>query len=152
MTEGQEVLRRALAIAQELEDVWGEGFVRVFSGWAEIVLGNQALAAAHFARVAGTPALGPVRGTAIEGLARLTLEQDPRRAARLLGACASVRESGGGVPPPWLRRRGDAVRAEAEQVLGATETQQAWEEGRRMSTERAIAYALERRAINVAEA
>jgi hypothetical protein len=54
-----------------------------------------------------------------------------------------VRERGGGVPPPWLKRRGEQVRAEAEQVLGPGEAQQAWDEGRRMSTEQAIAYALD---------
>jgi hypothetical protein len=54
-----------------------------------------------------------------------------------------VRENGGGVPPPWLKRRGQAVRAEAETILGAAATQQAWEEGRRMSTEQAIVYALD---------
>jgi predicted ATPase/DNA-binding SARP family transcriptional activator len=143
MTEGQEALRRAVAIAQELEDMWGEGFARVFLGWAEIALGNYELAAADLTRVVRTAALGPVRGTAIEGLARLSLERDPRRAARLVGACASVRESGGGVPPPWLKRRGEAVRAEAEHVLGPAEAGQAWQEGRRMSTDQAIAYALE---------
>jgi len=142
MTEGQETLRRALAIAQELEDVWGQGFARVFLGWAEIALRNPELAAAHLSHVVRTPALGPVRGTAIEGLARLSLERDPRRAARLVGACASVRESGGGIPPPWLRRRGEAVRAEAEQVLGPAATERAWQEGRQMSTEQAITYAL----------
>ena len=105
--------------------------------------GNHALAAAHLASVVRTPALGPVRGTAIEALARLSLEHDPRRAARLVGACASVRESGGGVPPPWLKRRGEAVRAKAEQILGPAAAQQAWEDGRRMNTEQAIVYALE---------
>jgi predicted ATPase/DNA-binding SARP family transcriptional activator len=142
MTEGLEALHRALAIAQELEDVWAEGFTRTFLGWAELTLGNLDAAAAHLARAVSTPALGPVRGTAIEALARLSLADDPRRAARLVGACASVRERGGGVPPPWLKRRGELVRAEAEQVLGPADAQQAWDEGRRMTTEQAIAYAL----------
>jgi hypothetical protein len=44
------------------------------------------------------------------------------------------------------------VQAEAEQVLGAAAAQQAWEDGRRMSVDRAIAYALEQPAINVAGA
>ena len=144
MVEGQDALGRALAIADELEDVWGEGFARVFLGWAEIAHGNPDLAEAHLGRVVRTPALGPVRGTAIEALARLSLPCDPRRAARLVGACASVRESGGGIPPPWLRRRGEAVRAEAEQALGAVQARRAWEEGRRMSVSQAIAYALNR--------
>ena len=67
--------------------------------------------------------------------------RDPRRAARLVGACASVRESGGGVPPGWLKRRGQAVLTEAERVLGPAAARQAWEEGRRMSTAEAVAYA-----------
>jgi non-specific serine/threonine protein kinase len=93
MTQGQEVLRQAVAIAQELEDVWGEGFARVFLGWAELALGNRELAAAHLAHVVATPALGPVRGTAIEGLARLTLERDPRRARSSdRGVCLGARD------------------------------------------------------------
>jgi hypothetical protein len=130
-------------MAEELEDGWAEAFAHVFLGWAELVLGDHDLAARHLTLAVGTESLGPVRGTAIEALARLSLESDPRRAARLVGACAAVRESGGGTPPPWLKRRGQAVRAEAETVLGGAEAQRAWDEGRRMSTEQAIAYALE---------
>ena len=143
MPEAQEALHRALAMAEELDDGWAEAFAHLFLGWAELALDNHGLAAGHLALAVRTEALGPVRGTAIEALARLSLETDPRRGARLVGACAAVRENGGGVPPPWLKRRGQAVRAEAETVLGAAETQRAWDEGRRMSTEQAIAYALE---------
>ena len=142
MPEGQEALRTALTMADELEDGWAQAFAHVFLGWAELMLDNHDLAAGHLAVAVRTEALGPVRGTAIEALARLSLATDPRRASRLVGACAAVRESGGGVPPPWLKRRGQAVRAEAERILGTTEAQRAWDEGRRMSTEQAIAYAL----------
>jgi tetratricopeptide (TPR) repeat protein len=143
MNEGQVLLRRALAMAHELDDGWSGGLARFFLGVAEVALGNHELAVAHLAYAIRTPALGPVRGTALEGLARVELERDPRRALRLVGACAAVRERGGGRPPAWLKRRGEAVRAEAEQVLGKAEAQQVWEEGRRMSTEQAITYALE---------
>ncbi len=134
MRQGQDALRRAVAIAQELKDPWGEGFARVFLGWAEIFFGNPERAVTHLDRAVRSQALGPIRGSAVEALARLVLEQDPRRAVRLIGACAAVREAGGGRPPAWLKRRGQAVRAEAEHILGADETQRIWEEGRRMST------------------
>jgi predicted ATPase/DNA-binding SARP family transcriptional activator len=143
MPEGQDALRRALAMAEELEDRWAEAFAHVFLGWGELALDNHDLAANHLTLAVRIEALGPVRGTAIEALARLSLETDPRRAARLVGACAAVRENGGGTPPPWLKRRGQAVRAEAETILGAAEAQRAWDEGRRMSTAQAIAFALE---------
>jgi non-specific serine/threonine protein kinase len=146
MPAGQEALRRALGMAEELEDGWAEAFVHVFLGWAELALDNHDLAAEHLTLAVRAEALGPVRGTAIEALARLSLETDPRRAACLVGASAAVRESGGGVPPAWLKRRGQAVRAEAETILGAPEAQRAWDEGRRMSTAQAIAFALEQAA------
>lgn len=141
LRQGQAALLRALAIAEELDDAWGRGFVRALLGWSEIDLGNHELAAAYLRDAARVAGIGPIRGTAIEGLAKVWLESDPRRAARLVGACASVRESGGGVPPGWLKRRGQAVRADAERVLGPAEARQAWEEGRRMSTAEAVAYA-----------
>jgi non-specific serine/threonine protein kinase len=143
MQEGQDALRRAVAMAQELKDPWGEGFAHVFLGSAEVFFGDAELAITHLDRAVRSQALGPIRGTAVEALARLALEQDPGRAVRLVGACAAIREAGGGRPPAWLKRRGQAVRAEAEQILGPDETQRIWEEGRSMSTEQAIAYALD---------
>ncbi|MBV9197417.1 MAG: winged helix-turn-helix domain-containing protein [Solirubrobacterales bacterium] len=143
MDEGQDALRRAVAIAEELKDSWGEGFARVFLGSAEILRGNPELALTHLDRAVRSQALGPIRGTAVEALARLVLEQNPRRAVRLVGACAAIREAGGGRPPAWLKRRGQAIRAQAEHILGRDETQRIWQEGRRMSTEQAIAYALD---------
>ncbi|MBV9048406.1 MAG: hypothetical protein JOY58_09065, partial [Solirubrobacterales bacterium] len=143
MRAGQNALRRAVAMAKELKDPWGEGFAQVFLGSAEVFFGDAQLAVTHLDRAVRSQALGPIRGTAVEALARLALAQDPRRAVRLVGACAAIREAGGGRPPAWLKRRGQAVRAEAEQTLGAEETQRIWEEGRRMSTEQAIAYALD---------
>jgi hypothetical protein len=89
-------------------------------------------------------ALGPVRGTAIEALATISLEEgDPARALRLLGASAGLRERGGGRPPAWLRRRAGAVREEAERLLSAEDGQRAWAQGAAMSTEEAIAYAVQ---------
>jgi hypothetical protein len=111
-------------------------------GSAEVSLGNPALAVPHLDRAVRSQALGPIRGTALEALATLALEQDPRRAVRLVGACAAVREAGGGRPPAWLKRRGQSVRTKAERILGPDEPQRIWEEGRRMSTEQAIDYAL----------
>ncbi|MBV9310347.1 MAG: hypothetical protein JOZ73_05920 [Solirubrobacterales bacterium] len=143
MREGQDALRRAVAMAEELKDPWGAGFARAFLGWAEIILGNRELALTQLDRAVRSQALGPIRGTALEALARLALAHDPRRAVRLVGACAAVRDAGGGRPPIWLKRRGQAVRAEAEQILGVDEAQRIWEEGRRMSTDQAIAYALD---------
>jgi predicted ATPase/DNA-binding SARP family transcriptional activator len=146
MREGQEALRRAVAMAEELNDPWGEGFAHVFLGSAEVFAGNHELAVTHLDRAVRSKALGPIRGTAVEALARLALEQDPHRAVRLVGACAAIREAGGGRPPAWLKRRGQTVRTQAERILGPDEAQRIWEEGRGMSTEQAIAYALDHNA------
>ncbi len=143
MREGQDALRRAVAMAEELNDPWGEGFAHVFLGSAEVFFGDPELAVTHLDRAVRSHALGPIRGTAVEAVARLAVEQDPERAVRLVGACAAIREAGGGRPPPWLKRRGQAVRAEAERILGPEEVQRIWEEGRGMRTEQAIAYALD---------
>ena len=100
------------------------------------------LATDHFHHAVRTDALGPVRGTALDGLAGLSVRDDPMRAMRLLGAATSLRERDGGQPPAWLRRRGAAIRVQAEAHLSGDAARQAWEHGRSMSTEQAIAYAL----------
>jgi hypothetical protein len=143
--EGRAALERAVALAQELHDGWGEGFARIFLGWAAIFAGEPAVAIEHLTKAVCTEALGPVRGTAMDAFARIALARDPHRAVRLLGACSSIRERGGGRPPAWLRRRGEAVRAEAEARIGEAEAEAAWLAGRLMSTDEAIAYALETR-------
>jgi hypothetical protein len=78
----------------------------------------------------------------MEGLAHLVAEQDPDRAMRLLGAAMGFRQRLVSRPPPIIVRRIERVRALAERHLEPGAAQRAWEEGRQMATEDALAYAL----------
>ena len=140
---GGEQLRQALQTAQQLEDRWGEGFALLFLGWVDFDADDRALAATRFRGVLMTEALGPIRAGGLGGLAALACQQNPRRALRLLAAGASHRERQGGRPPPVIKRKETAVRAQAEQQLDRDAAEQAWNEGLSMSTDEAIAYALE---------
>jgi hypothetical protein len=85
---------------------------------------------------------GPWRSPARDRFAELAVDQDPRRALRLIAASAALRERGGGRAPAWLRRKTDATRAQAERLLSPGDAQRAWDEGAAMTTEETIAYAL----------
>jgi hypothetical protein len=142
-TDGHQMLERAAQMGRELEDRYGEGFARTFLGWAALYTGDHELAATHLRYGAATEALGPVRGTAIEALARLALERgDPARSMRLLAASAALRNRAGGRPPEWLKRRAADIRQRGERQLTASDADRAWQEGLAMSTEEAVAYAL----------
>jgi non-specific serine/threonine protein kinase len=140
--EGYEALQRSLRMARELQDDWGEGFAHIFLGFGALENGDRQLAASHLQGAVLTEALGPIRGTPLDGLAKLAVAEDPRRALRLLAASDALRERDGGRPPAWLRRKAAATRAQAEQQLDPIDAQQAWDEGTSMTTEETIVYAL----------
>ncbi len=140
--QGRIELKRALLAAHQLEDGWGEGFALLFLGFADADAGESEVAATHFRGALLTDALGPVRAGALDGLAELAGENDPRRAIRLLGAATGLRERHAGRPPPHLRRRAAATRAQAEQRMDPLTAEEAWNEGRRMTTDEALLYAL----------
>jgi hypothetical protein len=140
--QAREDLKRALQTAHALTDSWGEGFALYFLGLADLDAGEHKPAATHLCGALRTEALGPIRAGALEGLAQLANEHDPRRAMRLLGAANSLRERHAGRPPPFIRRRAAAIRAHAEQRIDAAAAEQAWNDGRQMTTEEALAYAL----------
>jgi predicted ATPase/DNA-binding SARP family transcriptional activator len=144
--QGYEALERAVRLAAELEDDWSEAFARTFLGWLNIDAGNHELAATYLRGALPTEALGPIRGTTLDAFASLAVQQDPRRAMRLLAASAALRERDGGRPPAWLRRRAAAIRAQAERRLDSLEAERAWDEGTIMTTEETVAYALGERA------
>ena len=78
----------------------------------------------------------------LQGLAAVLIATgDPERGVRLLGANAAIRERlGGGPPPEWLRL-GDPL-ADAKGTLGEAAYARAWEAGRRMSVDDAVAEAV----------
>ncbi len=140
--QGYAALQRAVNMARELDDDWGEAFARIFLGSAELEAGNRQLAAAHLRGAVLTEALGPIRGTALDGFAKLAVDQDPRRALRLLAASTALRERDGGRPPAWIRRKATATRAEAERLLDSLDAERAWAEGTSMTTEETLAHAV----------
>jgi hypothetical protein len=141
--QGRKELEPAAEMAHELNDGWCEGFALMFLGLAEADAGAHAPAATHLRRALLTEAMGPLRAGALEGLAQLAIAQDPKRALRLLGAAHSLRDRQAGRPPPFIRRRAAAIRAQAGQHLDPDIAGQAWDEGCQMTTEEAIPYALE---------
>jgi predicted ATPase/DNA-binding SARP family transcriptional activator len=140
--EGRAHLDRGLVMAQELGDKWGEAYALMMLGFAEIDAGELASARPRFQEALQTRALGPIMAGPMEGLAHLVAEQDPDRAMRLLGAAMGFRQRLVSRPPPIIVRRIERVRALAERHLEPGAAQRAWEEGRQMATEDALAYAL----------
>jgi class 3 adenylate cyclase len=139
---GRDHLARGVAMAEEFGDRWGQAYGLLMLGLSEIDAGEPASAAERFRR-ALEARVGTFMGGPIEGLADLVVAEDPRRAMRLLGAAMGIRARFGGRPPPVHVRRIERIRAVAEAQLGPDAAQRAWEEGHRMPTEEALAYALE---------
>jgi tetratricopeptide (TPR) repeat protein len=80
---------------------------------------------------------------ALLGLAGVAgARQECERAVQLLGAAAAGRESIGAVQEPQEQEVIDDVSKAARDVLSAEAYERAWAQGRAMSTEEAIAYAL----------
>jgi predicted ATPase/class 3 adenylate cyclase len=78
----------------------------------------------------------------LQGLAAVAIATgDAERGVRLLGANEAIREQlGGGPPPEWLRL-GDPL-ADAKRSLGDEACQRAWEAGRDLTVDDAVALAL----------
>jgi predicted ATPase/class 3 adenylate cyclase len=72
-----------------------------------------------------------------------TMEGRHERALRLAAAASAMKEDIGGGAPQELMHSNEAVE-EARRSLAPGAAQKAWEEGREMDTDKAIAYALER--------
>jgi len=82
-------------------------------------------------------ALGGLAGAAV-------LAEEYRRAARLFGVMVAMRElSGIGEATGFFRAMCERDETEAREALGSDAFQAAWEEGRTMGPEQAIAYALD---------
>src|SRR5262249_34525659 len=82
--------------------------------------------------------------TDLEGLAAVAVAQaQPERAARLFGAAEALREAMGAPLPPADRPEHARAVASARTALGDEAFAAAWVEGRALSMEAAITYALE---------
>lgn len=78
------------------------------------------------------------------GLAVLAAPAEPERAARYFGAAEALRETAGVAVWPTRRTQYDAALAMLHAALDAPARAAAWAEGRAMTREQAVAYALAR--------
>jgi len=148
--EARELYEQALAQARELGAPWEIGITLKEIGRAECDEGRHDLAQKHFAEaITILHALGNLPGVidSLEGLAGVAAATAaPRRAARLWSATDALRQEIGNVRSVHesiaCERQLKAVRA----ILTAEAFNQAWNEGRAMSLDDAVRYALDEQA------
>jgi DNA-binding CsgD family transcriptional regulator/tetratricopeptide (TPR) repeat protein len=137
----------SLAIGREIGDKWmiAEGLHRL--GENVLHQGNTRRAAPCFAEALNlSRGLGDRSGIAMNlaGLAGVAAAQGhPERSARLFGAAAALLEASGQVVKAVDRTEYDRNAAVARAQVGEDAFAAAWEAGRAMTIEQAIAYALE---------
>ena len=135
-------LERAIALATESADEWGSGYAHLMLGLCSADGNDLARAGEHFRAALGSPSLGPILGVPLQGLARVFVDRDAVRGMRLLGAGAGQFERTATLDPPFVRHRADATRERGERMIGEVAAARAFDEGRKMSADAAIAYAL----------
>jgi predicted ATPase/class 3 adenylate cyclase len=79
---------------------------------------------------------------ALERLGSVAVASAPTRAARLLGAATSVRETIGAPLPPYDRAEHDTAVDQVRALLDLADFSAAWADGRAMTLDQAIEYAL----------
>lgn len=145
LASARRVLVDALAIAERTGNQFAIGSAHHMIAQVARIDGRSSEAAEHYreaiqiaSRMGDTVALTePLQGLA----AVLVASGDGERGVRLLGANDAIRERAGGGPPPEWLRLGDPFSVAREQ-LGNEQYQAAWEVGRGMSVEQAVADAL----------
>jgi predicted ATPase len=143
----REFYDQALVVAHELGTPWEIGDAHNVIGWAECDEGHRDLALKHFTEgITILHGIGNPPGVmaSLEGLACLAATSAaPRRAARLWGATEALRQEMGGARAVHMRvafeRHVKPVRA----ILTDEAFDQAWNEGRAMSLDEAVRYALD---------
>jgi len=146
-TRAARLVGESLELRRQLGNKWGVGVSLGTLGWVAAREGDWTSAVARLGEsLEVRREIGDMGGTAwcLERLAELALAQEQaQKAVRLLGAAAALRASIGSVidladQPAYESRRG-ALRAE----LGDEQYAAAWDEGRAMTLEQAVAEALE---------
>jgi DNA-binding SARP family transcriptional activator len=136
---------------REVGDQWGIALSLNRLGNGVLCQGDCGRAAALYAQsLKLRRELGDKDGIAscLEGLARLACaEHQPERAARLFGAAEVLREAIHAPLPPAERRQFDCNVTTVRARLGEAVFAAAWKEGRAMTLEQGIEYALTRTAM-----
>jgi predicted ATPase/class 3 adenylate cyclase len=142
----RETGEEALSIHREVGDLFGLIGSLYVVGTAAAQLGDMDTARAHFMEtLAIEEAFGERTGVALslDNLADMEISEGKAvRAMRLAGASEAIKEGVGGQAPPDLITLPDP-RVRARPLLSEEEIRRAWEEGRAMSLEEAMAYARE---------
>jgi len=141
------LLEESLELRRQLGSKWGVGVSLGTLGWVAIREGDWKRALARLGEsLEVRQEIGDKGGSAwcIERLAEVSLAQgNPEKAIRLLSAAGALRISIGSVidpaDQPEYQNRRAALRAE----LGQERFAALWEEGRALTLEQAITYALE---------
>ena len=136
----------ALIKRHAVRDLWGLGITLGDLGDVVRALGDGSAARRlHGESLALWRELGDGRGTAqcLEGFAALDVDRSAfGRAVRLLAAAAEIRGEGGEPASPNRQGQLDGMLEAARSALGQHAFSAAWAEGRAMTLEQAIAYAL----------
>jgi predicted ATPase/class 3 adenylate cyclase len=144
LPRARELLEEGLAVAQRIGDRMPLGIAHHTVGQVARVEGRFVDAAEHYreaVRIGHEMGDEAALTEPLQGLAAVAIATgDAERGVRLLGANDAIRERlGGGPPPEWLRL-GDPL-ADARQALGEAAYASAWEEGRRLTLDDAVAMA-----------
>ena len=145
--QGLPMVEEALGIYRDLgnlfstaESLAGLGSFYLKSGDSRAAAAAQREAMSMFVEVGNPTGIA----TALEEMAMVeTMEGRHERALRLAGAASALKDEIGGGPPAELMRS-EEVLAESRSRLGQEAAVAAWNDGRAMDTDKAIAYALER--------
>jgi predicted ATPase/class 3 adenylate cyclase len=141
------LLEESLELRRQLGNKWGVGVSLGTLGWVAIREGDWKRALSRLgASLEVRQEIGDKGGSAwcIERLAEVALAQgNPEKAIRLLSAAGALRISIGSVIDPADQPEYQNRRAALREKLGQEQFTALWEEGRKLTLEQAITYALE---------
>ena len=144
---GRELYRQSLAKFRQIDDPWGVAAVLRDLGDLACGDGDPAGACSFYEEALSIfHKIGHRRGMALllQRLAHCAVENaHPDRALTLAGAAAVLREKLGISLSPLERQELDRTLANARETLPAIDQDKAWSEGRAMSIDRLVEYALE---------
>jgi non-specific serine/threonine protein kinase len=140
LARAEAFFEESLALHQRSSGSYGMAFPHQFLGELALERGHLKVAAARFLQAFGGFASGgdrPVAANALEGLASATIQRDPSRGVRLLGAAAAIREQTGIFDHQELAFHKQAI-DNSRAMLGEAGFGEAWEAGKRLAWEDVI--------------
>lgn len=141
-------LMEARAIAEGVDDQWGQGLCRTYLGLAAMRAGDHREGDVQLR--AAVDLLAPIRDItmltfAFAGIALNRPAADRRRAIRLASAATAIRRWIGGDFAPMMGEAIEELRAQARGELGREIADAQWEAGQCLGIEAVLSMALEQR-------